>query len=50
MTYTCLHCSRTFGTPVGLKWHISEKHQYEDNNEVKETFQSSKVPSEEPGL
>ena len=50
MTYTCLHCSRTFRTPVGLKRHISEKHQYEDINKVKETFQSSKVPSKEPGL
>ena len=50
MTYTCLHCSQTFGTPVGLKRHISEKYQYEDINEVKETFQSSKVLSEEPSL
>ena len=50
MTYTCLHYSQTFETPVGLRQHISEKHQYEDINEVKETFQSSKVPSKEPGL
>ena len=47
MSYKCLLCSRTFGTPVGLKRHISEKHQYENINE---TFQLSKVPSEEPGL
>ena len=47
MSYKCLLCSRIFGTPVGLKRHISEKHQYENINE---TFQLSKVPSEEPGL
>jgi hypothetical protein len=29
MTYTCLHCSRTFATPQGLKRHIFEKHQYD---------------------
>src|SRR5436853_7856242 len=28
MGYQCLHCSRTFSTPFGLKRHISDRHQY----------------------
>ena len=33
MTYTCLHCSRTFATPYALKRHISDKHKYTDEDE-----------------
>jgi Zinc finger, C2H2 type len=46
MTYTCLHCSRTFGTPYALKRHISDKHQY---HIIEEEGESS-LPTEEPGL
>lgn len=46
-SYACLLCSRTYGTPVGIKRHISEKHQYENIDEI---FQLSKVIIEEPGL
>jgi hypothetical protein len=51
MTYKCLHCSRTFATPYSLKRHISDKHQYinEQSNKDEEAFQSN-VPYEEPGL
>jgi len=48
MTYNCLHCSRTFATPYGLKRHISDKHQY-INEEEGETSHSE-LPYEEPGL
>ena len=34
-SFTCLHCDRTFASPYGLKRHISEKHQY-DNNEIED--------------
>ena len=33
MTYTCLHCSRTFATPYALKRHIFDKHKYTDEDE-----------------
>jgi len=48
MTYTCLHCSRTFATPYALKRHISDKHKYTDENEG-ETSRLN-LPYEEPGL
>ena len=48
MTYTCLHCSRTFATPYALKRHISDKHKYTDEDEG-ETFRLN-LPYEEPGL
>jgi Plavaka transposase len=47
MTYQCLHCSRIFSTPSGLKRHISDKHQYIDEGEPS---QSNLLPYEEPGL
>ena len=46
MAYQCLHCSRTFSTPFGLKRHISDKHQYIDKGEPSQ----SNLPYEEPGL
>ena len=46
MTYTCLHCSRTFATPYALKHHISEKHQYIDEGEPSH----STIKYDEPGL
>ena len=49
-SFTCLYCDRIFASPYGLKRHISEKHQY-DNNEIKDEeapFQTKVV--EEPGL
>ena len=48
MTYECLHCSRTFATPYALKRHISDKHQYNAEDEG-ETSRSN-IPYEEPGL
>jgi len=48
MTYTCLHCSRTFATPYALKRHISDKHKYTDEDEG-ETSRLN-LPYEEPGL
>ena len=47
MVYECQHCFRTFATSYALKHHISDKHQYEDDEE---TFQLNVVPNEEPGL
>ena len=47
MAYQCLHCSRTFSTPFGLKRHISDRHQYIDEGEPS---QSNLLPYEEPGL
>jgi len=49
-SYKCLHCERTFASPYGLKRHISDKHQYV-NNEIEDEgapFQTKVV--EEPGL
>ena len=49
-SFTCLYCDRTFASPYGLKCHISEKYQY-DNNEIEDErapFQTKVV--EEPGL
>src|SRR5213080_998965 len=48
MGYQCLHCSRTFSTPFGLKRHISDRHQYIANEG--ESSQSNLLPYEEPGL
>ena len=48
MTYTCLHCFRTFATPYALKRHISDKHKYTDEDEG-ETSRLN-LPYEEPGL
>jgi hypothetical protein len=48
MTYTCLHCSRTFATPYALKRHISDKHKYIDEDEG-ETSRLN-LPYEEPGI
>lgn len=51
MSYKCLHCSRTFATPYALKRHISDKHQYNTNEDEEEAFQGTiSVPSEEAGL
>ena len=47
-SYQCLHCSRTFSTPFGLKRHISAKHQYIADEG--ESSQSNLLPYEEPGL
>ena len=47
-SYKCLHCIRTFATPYGLKRHISERHQYYNNEDEGESFQTNIV--EEPGL
>ena len=49
MTYTCLHCSRTFSTPYALKRHISDKHQYHIIEEEGKSSHSN-LPTEEPGL
>ena len=46
MTYTCLHCYRTFATPYALKRHISEKHQYIDEDEPSH----STIKYDEPDL
>ena len=48
MGYQCLHCSRTFSTPFGLKRHISDRHQYIADEG--ESSQSNLLPYEEPGL
>src|ERR1051326_2862483 len=48
MVYQCLHCSRTFSTPFGLKRHISDRHQYIADEG--ESSQSNLLPYEEPGL
>src|SRR5436190_23551383 len=48
MGYQCLHCSRTFSTPFGLKCHISDRHQYIADEG--ESSQSNLLPYEEPGL
>src|SRR6059058_761793 len=48
MGYQCLHCSRTFSTPFGLKHHISDRHQYIADEG--ESSQSNLLPYEEPGL
>ena len=48
MTYNCLHCSRTFATPYALKWHISDKHQYDVEEEGESSH--SNLPYVEPGL
>ena len=42
MGYQCLHCSRTFSTPFGLKRHISDRHQYIANEG--ESSQSNLLP------
>jgi hypothetical protein len=49
MTYTCLHCSRTFATPYALKRHISDKHKYDTDDDEGETSRLN-LPYEEPGL
>ena len=49
MTYTCLHCSRTFATPYALKRHISDKHKYTGGEDEGETSRLN-LPYEEPGL
>ena len=49
MTYTCLHCSRTFATPYALKRHISDKHKYTGDEDEGETSRLN-LPYEEPGL
>jgi hypothetical protein len=48
MTYQCLHCFRTFASPYALKRHISDKHQYniEDEGETS----NSTLPYVEPDL
>ena len=47
MAYKCFYCSRTFASPYALKRHISDKHQYiEDEGEAS----SSRIPFDEPGL
>src|SRR5205085_4390707 len=46
MGYQCLHYSRTFSTPFGLKRHISDRHQYIAD----EGSQSNLLPYEEPSL
>ena len=46
MTYTCLYCSWTFATPYTLKCHISEKHQYIDEDEPSH----STIKYDEPDL
>jgi Zinc finger, C2H2 type len=48
MIYSCLHCSRTFATPYALKRHISDKHQYVNEEEGESS--RSNIPYEEPGL
>src|SRR6185312_11157687 len=48
MGYQCLHCSRTFSTPFGLKHHISDRYQYIADEG--ESSQSNLLPYEEPGL
>src|SRR3989442_10253824 len=48
MGYQCLHYSRTFSTPFGLKRHISDRHQYIADEG--ESSQSNLLPYEEPGL
>ena len=48
MGYQCLHCSRTFSIPFGLKRHISDRHQYIADEG--ESSQSNLLPYEEPGL
>ena len=49
-SFMCLHCDRTFASPYELKRHISEKHQY-DNNEIEDegALLQTKV-AEESGL
>ena len=49
MTYTCLHCSRTFSTFYALKRHISDKHQYHIIEEEGESSHSNLL-TKEPGL
>ena len=48
MTYKCSYCSCTFSSTYALKRHISDKHQYIDEDE-EVTFQSN-MPHEEPDL
>src|SRR5271170_5364032 len=48
MSYKCNYCSRTFAKPYGLKRHISDKHEY-DVEEEGETSHSN-LPWKEPGL
>ena len=48
MTYTCLHCFRTFATPYILKRHISDKHKYTDIDEGETSCLN--LPYEEPDL
>jgi hypothetical protein len=60
MTYTCLHCSRTFATPYALKRHISDKHKYTDVDEGETSrlnlpyeeldLWDDDLPTNEPGL
>ena len=49
MTYLCSYCDRTFSTSLALKRHISDKHQYIDEEEGA-TSQSRMLYEEEPGL
>jgi hypothetical protein len=46
MTYNCLYCTRTFSTPYALKRHVSDKHQYTEEDEG----EASRQYEEEPGL
>src|SRR2546423_104118 len=48
MGYQCLHCSRTFSTPFGLKCHIFNRYQYIADEG--ESSQSNLLPYEESGL
>jgi hypothetical protein len=48
-SYKCLYCVRIFATPYGLKRHISERHQYNNDDDEEESFQTN-IIVEEPGL
>jgi hypothetical protein len=60
MSYKCSHCSRFFSTPYALKRHISEKHQYNNIDEIGEAVTQTNIAEElrlwdepyeeEPGL
>ena len=53
MTYTCLHCSRTFATPYALKRHISDKHKYTSHLNLlceEPGLWDDDLPTKEPGL